>query len=428
MGLPASVPPAALAEAADRLVIRPMRSLWLLSIAHAVNHAQAVVLPLIYLQITQDYNVGVETIAFLAAFGSFASGAIQLSYASLTRRFQRRKLLGAGGLLFGGGFVAQAFAQTFGGFAVANVLSRIGGSPQHPVGNGLLSEQFPPERRGFAISAHIAGGNVGTVVVALIGAPIIAAVGWRGASIVFGIPAIIIAIAILLLIRETGTDRAAAVASGTVRQAFGRIVHDRDMLWVYLTSVLGGGGRGLGVVNLFVLIYLTNVIGLDQGLVGLMYGALIVFSVPTPLVAGWLSDRVGRKPLIIAVYIGGAISFVLFLLAGSSLVGLWIGILLMGIFSFAESPQLQALLADIAPPSIRDASFAVYFTLAFGVGSLWVAVYGFIIGSVGEAAGLPIAFGLMAVTFLLAALTTVPIHADQRARENADHEATLVGP
>ena len=45
----------------------------------------------------------------------------------------------------------------------------------------------------------------------------------------------------------------------------------------------------------------------------------------------------------------------------------------MGIFSFAESPQLQALLADIAPPSIRDASFAVYFTLAFGVGSLWVA-------------------------------------------------------
>ena len=97
----------------------------------------------------------------------------------------------------------------------------------------------------------------------------------------------------------------------------------------------------------------------------------------------------------------------------------------MGIFSFAESPQLQALLADIAPPSIRDASFAVYFTLAFGVGSLWVAVYGLIIGIAGEAVGVPIAFVLMAVTFLLAALTTVPIRAEGRARENADHEATL---
>ena len=111
-----------------------------------------------------------------------------------------------------------------------------------------------------------------------------------------------------------------------------------------------------------------------------MYGALIVFSVPMPLVAGWLSDRVGRKPLIIGVYLGGALGFVVFLLGGhrrSS--GCGSGIVLMGLFSFAESPQLQALLADIAPPSIRDASYALYFTLAFGVGSLWLAVYGVII-------------------------------------------------
>ena len=402
-----------------------MRSLWLLAIAHGVNHAQAVILPLIYLQIINDYGVSVETIAILAAVGSFASGTVQLSYASLTRRVSRRRILGAGGLLFGGGFVAQAFATTFPMFAVTNVTSRIGGSPQHPVGNGLLAEQFPPERRGFAISAHIAGGNVGTVVVALIGVPLIAAVGWRGASIFFGIPAIVIAIAILLLIRETGTDRAAAVASGSVRAAFRRIGRDRDLLWLYLTSVLGGGGRGLGVVNLFVLLYLTQVIGLDAPLAGLMYGVLMVCSVPVPLVAGWLSDRVGRKPLIIGVYLGGAIGFVVFLLAGSNLVGLWIGILVMGLFSFAESPQLQALLADISPPSIRDASFALYFTLAFGVGSLWTAVYGVIIGTVGEAAGLPISFALMAVTFLLAALATIPIHADERARDNAAHEASL---
>ena len=81
----------------------------------------------------------------------------------------------------------------------------------------------------------------------------------------------------------------------------------------------------------------------------------------------------------------------------------------MGFFSFAESPQLQALLADIAAPEIRDASFSLYFTLAFGVGSLWVAAYGLIIAAFGEATGLPIVFGLMAVSFLLAALAVVPI-------------------
>src|ERR1700690_788410 len=174
--------------------VRPTWSLWLLSIAPAVNHAQAVVLPLIYLKITDDFHVGVDTIAFLAAGGAFAAGVVQLSFASLTRLVSRRRLLGAGGLLFGGGFVAQAFTASFPTFALANVLSRIGGSPQHPVGNGLPAQPVPAQRRGFAISAHIAGGNVGTVVVAVLGAPIIVAFGWRGAAIVFGLPAIAIAI------------------------------------------------------------------------------------------------------------------------------------------------------------------------------------------------------------------------------------------
>ena len=405
--------------------IHPTRSLGLLSVAHAVNHAQAVVLPLIFLKIIDEFGVGVEAVAFLAATGSFMSGIVQLSYAFLTRIVSRRLLLGIGGLLFGGGFAAQALAGNFSTFAIPNVLSRIGGSPQHPVGNGLLAEQFPPERRGFAISAHIAGGNVGTVVVALIGIPLIAAVGWRGAAIAFGLPAIAIAIAILLLVRERGTDRAAALAGGGVRSAFGEILRDRDLRWLYLTSVLGGGGRGLGVVNLFALIYMTHVLGLDEATSGFMYGALIVFSVPMPLIAGWLSDRFGRKPLIVGVYLGGAAGFVVFLLAGSSMLGLWAGIVLMGLFTFAESPQLQALLADIAPPSTRDASYALYFTMAFGVGSLWTALYGVIIDAAGEAAGLPIVFLVMAATFVAAALFTLPIRAEQRARENAAHEATL---
>jgi MFS family permease len=397
-----------------RIEMRPNRTLWVLAIAHAVNHAQAVLLPLVYLRIIVEFGVGVQTIAFLAAFGSVSSGLVQLSYAKLTRVLSRRSLLGAGGLLFGGGFAAQALASGFPTFALANVLSRIGGSPQHPVGNGLLAEQFPPPRRGFAISAHIAGGNAGTVIVAIAGAWLMANIGWRWSVVLFGLPAIATALAILVLVRESGEDRAAAVAHGSVRQAFGTILRDADHRWIYLTAILGGGGRGLGVVNLFALLYLTKVIGLDENAAGLMYGALILFSVPAPLVAGWLSDRIGRKPLIVGVYVGGAIGFGVFMLAGSSIVGLWVGIVVMGVFSFAESPQLQALLADIAPPTIRDASFALYFTLAFGVGSLWTAVYGRVVEVAGESTGLPIVFWLMAGTFLLAGLAVLPVRAGRR--------------
>jgi MFS family permease len=389
--------------------IHPQRTLWLLSIAHAVNHAQAVILPMIFLAVIDEFHVGVETITFVAAAGAIASGLVQATFAYITRVISRRWLLGIGGMLFGLGFAAQGAAPTFGAFAAVDIASRVGGAPQHPVGNGLLAEQFPPARRGMAISAHISGGNVGTVVVALAGPFLMAAVGWRWVSVIFGLPAALIAVAIVRWVTDQGTDREAARAEGSVRQALGQIRRNPTLRRLYVASVLGGGGRGLGVANLFALLYLTQVLHLPTSTTNVMYGVLIVLSVPMPLVAGWLSDRIGRRPVIVGAYLGGALGFAIFILVGTSLIGLWVGLAIMGLFSFAESPQLQALLADAALPGIRDVTFAIYFTLAFGIGSLWTALYAVIIDRLGNAAGLPVVFWLMTVTFIAAAVVMLPV-------------------
>ena len=210
-----------------------------------------------------------------------------------------------------------------------------------------------------------------------------------------------------------------------MRSALGRIAHDRDLLWLYLTSALGGGGRGLGVVNLFALLYMTRVLGLDEGTSGLMYGALIVFSVPIPIVAGWLSDRIGRKPLIIGVYLGGAVGFVVFLL-GRVEPALAVGRDLPdGPVHLRREPA-----APGAPRRHRaavDARRVVRALLRDGVRGR-VAVDDPLRPrhrALGEAQGVPVVFVLMAMTFVLAALGTVPIRAEQRARENAAFEATL---
>ena len=389
--------------------VHPQRTLWLLSIAHAVNHAQAVILPPIFLLVVAEFHVGVEAIPFLAAIGAVSSGIIQATYGFVTRRVARRPILAVGGLLFGAGFALQAATQSFLTFSVANVISRIGGSPQHPVGNGLLAEQFPPERRGFAISAHISGGNVGTVIAALAGPAVLAAVGWRGASLVFGIPAAIVGLAIFRWVRETGADRIAAIQQGSVRAAAIGAWANPTVRRTYLASIFGGGGRGLGVANLYALLYVTDVLHLPTDTTNVMYAGLIVLSVPMPLVAGWLSDKLGRRPIILGAYAGGAVGFLVFAAVGSSMLGLWVGIVIMGLFSFAESPQLQALLADVVPTGVRDVTFALYFTLAFGVGSMWNIVYGLVISAAGETAGLPIVFVLMAASFLVAGAIMFPV-------------------
>lgn len=105
------------------------------------------------------------------------------------------------------------------------------------------------------------------------------------------------------------------------------------------------------------------------------------------------------------------------MLAGSDTALLWLAIAMLSVFNFVESPQLQALLADIAPPTVRDAAFSTYFTLAFGMGSLWVLLYGALIAALGDAAGLPLTFWLMAASFAAAALVVMPIRINERIAE-----------
>ncbi len=98
---------------------------------------------------------------------------------------------------------------------------------------------------------------------------------------------------------------------------------------------------------------------------------------------------------------------------------MWAGIIALSLFSFVESPQLQALLADVTPGPMRDAAFSTYFALAFGVGSMWGIVYGLVIdiGAQGGAngGGLSTVFWLMAGASILAAIATYRIRIPPRA-------------
>ena len=180
--------------------------------------------------------------------------------------------------------------------------------------------------------------------------------------------------------------------------------------------MLGGGSRGLGVLNIFVPLYLDQVLAPRPATIGAMYAVLLAASVPGPIVSGWLSDKVGRRPVIVAVYLGGAVSLALFVLAGSKTTALWLAVVLLSLFSFVESPQLQALIADVTPRDLRDAAFSAYFALAFGVGSFWGILYGVLTDAGGQGAGLPIVFWVMALASVLAAGATLRIKIPPRGQ------------
>jgi predicted MFS family arabinose efflux permease len=165
--------------------------------------------------------------------------------------------------------------------------------PQHTVGHALL-RAVPADRRASAISTHIAVGNQ-TVAVPLVGGWIIASAGWQPAMVVLGLPAIVVALAILATVRESGVDRAAAIAEGSTWSVVKRLRHERDLMWLFAASCVAAAGRGLGVVTTFVPLYLSLVLGLDAPTIAVMYTLLLIGSVPGPLVAGRFADRPGEN-------------------------------------------------------------------------------------------------------------------------------------
>jgi MFS family permease len=162
-------------------------------------------------------------------------------------------------------------------------------------------------------------------------------------------------------------------------------------------------------VTTFVPLYLGLVLRLDPATVALMYTLLVAGSVPGPLVGGWLAGRIGHRPVVIGSYVLAAVALGAFVLAGSNLLFVWLALGFMSAVVFEESALLQALLAEVARPAIRDIAFAVYFTLMFGVGAIWSAVLGWVVGALGNETGFPVAFGLMAVSYLLAAVAVLPV-------------------
>ena len=369
--------------------------------AHAAIHAVSALMPLVYPIVIVEFGLNAGDIGTFIAITTFVGGSMQLAYGFLTRYVARPVLLGGGQLLFGGAMVVAGLSQSIGQLLAAISVSRIGSSPQHPVGNAILSDAYPPERRGFAISAHISGGNIGTILVPFVGTALLLSVGWQATLALFGIPALVIGVLVLVFVREDHSAyRRRAREAGSVWGQLRTVVGRHDLRLILAASLVAAGGRGLDIVAPFMVLYLAGPLGFDEQTVSLLYAILLVGAVVGPMLAGILSDRFGRRPTLIAYYLLSAIGIVAFVAVGANLLLLIPLLLPFGTAVFSESPVLQAYLADRAAGPMRDMAFAVYFTFAFGIGAFWA----FVIGQVVSQFGYVVAFGVMAASYLAAAL------------------------
>lgn len=396
------------------------RDLFLVSAAHAVIHALGVLMPLIYPLIQLQYHLSYTQIGLIVAIPNAVGGLLQIIFGLLSAYILRKVMLGVGNILVG---ISTFFTGTIVGYwslMTWSMISRIAGAPQHPVGSSYLTDRYGRKRHGYALAWHVAGGNIGTLAVPLVAGPLIGMWGWRPVLYLAALPGILFGIAILILVDEhnlldhrvTRKQRASSRAEHKqagmsqwkegVKAIFAPL-RNRTLAIIMLVSIVAAGGRGLGNVTTYVPLYLQNIRHLDTSTISILFTILLIGSVLGPLLGGRLSDRLGRRLMLYVFYGGSAVTTILFVFLAGPRMPLWlipVSLILMGFAVYAESPLLQAYLADSASPAMRDNAFGLYFALSFGVGSVWSGVLGWMI----DRFGFDIAFSTMAVTYVVAGL------------------------
>ncbi len=390
------------------------------SAAHAVLHGVSILMPLIFPILHDQYGFSYTQIGLIGTVSGLAGGLLQLVFGYLSRSVPRKVLIGVGNLVVAVATFMTATAVTFLPWLGWSALRGIGGAPQHPAGNSILADSYGARRRGFAIAGHVAGGNVGTLLVPFIGAALIKSFGWQPTLMIFALPGLAAGSAVMLLTREPARPEAKPVVKSTDRPLSARIatlfapLRHRGVVLVIIASLVAAGGRGLGILTKYLPLYLLGPIKLPQTTVTVLYTLLLAGSIVGPLLAGRISDRAGRRPLLLVSY-GLATVFTLLVPVvfggGAPLIIMVISITGLGLVVYCESPLLQTYLVDNSAPDQRDVAMGWYFTLAFGIGSLWDVILGSVIDRTGSF--IP-AFLLMAASYMAAATVLLFIPRDQR--------------
>ncbi|MBS1808619.1 MAG: MFS transporter [Acidobacteria bacterium] len=116
-----------------------------------------------------------------------------------------------------------------------------------------------------------------------------------------------------------------------------------------------------GLADVFVILYVTNVLHLSAAQYGVLVAVQMTTSMLVYLPAGKLADRIGRKPFVIATFLCFAL-FPLSIMWASGVTSLVVAFVIGGLREIGE-PSRKAMIVDFAEPQLRARTVGLYYLM-----------------------------------------------------------------
>lgn len=365
----------------SKLIERPgNRVLAIITLSHLAQHF-AIGISVLYPNMMQELGLNYTGLGIITGTSRIIAGFLQMAWSLLNRYTSRRVLLGIGNLLISWGSFLMGTATNFRELLIGDVIRGSGQAAQHPVGTSILSHKFSKARVSWALSIHYGLGYVGNIVSPIIISAIALTYSWRLAVYTLAIVPIVSGVLVLYYLRyeKSASKSLQSNLQSNLWDDLKSVLRIRDAPLLIAAQAFAVGGTGMGVIITYTPLFLTNQLQVGLFETSVIYSIGVVGGVLGTMFFGHFAGKLGNLQTASIVFGSGSL-LILLLTLHSSFTLLFIPhLFFIGVTSFSSSSLLQSHLASISTPNQRDVLLGLYFTIGFGLSSIWTALTGFII-------------------------------------------------
>jgi len=368
---------------------------------HWVNAAIYILLPYITLDLGLSYTQAglVMTVFHFSTFAAnaFSGPLVDLKGNGKYTRFQAYSLL-IGGIAMLLMSISSSIYMLFLSVALIGICISL----WHPAALTYLSLQYPGSR-GFVLSVHSIGASIGDALSPLLAAFLLTYVTingvnltWNTTSALLSIPLFVTMLIILLFLKdkEKPNENTKKSIDGNYFSNLKLLLKNIQLIPLFL--VAGVRTVTQNGVLVFMPLYMVANQGVSAAVIGSSLFSMQMGGLVSGPIAGYMSDKHGRKIIAVGALFISAILVPLYTLVDNGL----ILILLSGIIGFAiyaGRPVVQGWALDLAPVETSGSVISLLFMVQVGS----AALFAMIAGIIADKYGLGIIFIILSIVCLI---------------------------
>ena len=387
---------------------RSFKDVWLISAGHAFTHWYTATFYLLLPLIGKELGLSYTEIGLIMTTQHIVGAISNLPGGMVVDMVGKKGYLMATSLFWVGfPYALMSLTHSYWMLLLCVTLVGIGNNLWHPAAITTLAYRYP-DRKGLVISFHGMGGNIADGLAPLVVGGLLAWFSWRTVVVINVVPGLVMAAMILIMLgaftMASSSDHVNARGSSRgVKNYLKDVVSLLGNRALMLVSV-GSAFRTMTQTGLltFLPVYLAYELDYSPFTVGVCMAVMQVAGFAASPVGGHLSDKMGRKRIVMASMVMSCVMIAFMAAAGKSFAFV-LFIALVGFFLYAMRPVLQAWAVEATPKELAGSGVG----LQFGIQHIGAGIAPALFGMIADAYDIYTAFYFLAGTILLANLLIV---------------------